>query len=264
MTIETRVNGKAGRIAHLQKPADDLVLITVWDVSSDLAFVELAKTAFTERLRELPKNIYVAVLRANEGMQVALDPTGDRDAVADALTHLPVGGKSAFLDTIATASEIADSMAARTGVRSAVLYLTDSDVARYREDFTNPVINSSDSRDLSRRFPEGLIREKISKVADSLAPLQAPVFFVHLAYRTDRLNEAYQTGMIQLAVGSGGAGWFCRSPAEITESVVRMIDSAVNQYVAWVQTPPKVSRTVFVELTAPDQALTYRTRYAVK
>ena len=52
-------------------------------------------------------------------------------------------------------------MVRKTYVRSAVLYITDSNIYNYREDYTNPVINYSDRGDLSRRFPEGLVREQV-------------------------------------------------------------------------------------------------------
>ena len=82
--------------------------------------------------------------------------------------------------------------------------MTDSEVRNYREDFTNPVINSSDSRDLSRRFPEGLIRERISRVTTSLSRFQTPISIVHLRYSRDRLDEAYQNGLLQMAQLTGG------------------------------------------------------------
>ena len=120
-------------------------------------------------------------------------------------------GKAGLLTTVESAAAIGDSLLARTNVRVAVLYVTDSNIYNYREDFTNPVINSSDSRDLSRRFPDQLIREKIQKLSDSLAASETPLFFVHLNYFSDRINEAYQRGLLQLAEETGGIGAFCRS-----------------------------------------------------
>jgi len=38
-------------------------------------------------------------------------------------------------------------------------------IYRYREDYTNPVINQSDPHDLSRRFPRRSLRRKISETA---------------------------------------------------------------------------------------------------
>jgi hypothetical protein len=262
--LTARVNSETARVARLSGPSDDLVLLLVFDVAGDLAPVAAAKDAVISRLAQLSDNVFVGVMRASDGLQVAVDPTGDREATADAIRKIPVGGKAAFLDSIPEASELADAVAARSGVRVAVVYVTDSYVGNYREDFTNPVINESDSRDLSRRFPEGLIREKISRVGGSLAALQTPVFFVHLNYRSDRLSEAYQTGMTQLVIGSGGEGVFCRSTVEVPDAVNRILDAAVSHRVAWLQVPAKIRRNVMVELEAAGRPLSCRNRFLLK
>jgi hypothetical protein len=262
--LAARVNAANSRVTRLSGPADDLVLLLVFDLAGDLALADAAKAALLERVRELPANTYVGVLRANEGLQVALDPTGDRAKITTAVEGVPVGGKAAFLDSVVSAAAVADAMTAKSNVRTAVVYITDSYVGNYREDFTNPVINESDSRDLSRRFPEGLIREKITTLERSLANVQAPVFFVHLNYRTDRLSEAYQTGITQMAVASGGIGVFCRSTVEVPDAVNRAIEAAAGRSLAWVQVPQKAAKNITVELAAEGWQLTYRNRFVLK
>jgi hypothetical protein len=254
----------SAKVARIRTPNDDLLLMVVMDVVGDLALVDPARHALADRLRELPGNVYVGVMQAQEGLQVLLDPTIDRDAIEKSLVNMPVSGKAGLLDTIATASRVAEAVGAKTGIRVAILYVTDSDVRNYREDFTNPVINSSDSRDLSRRFPEGLIREKISRIDDSLAAFQTPVFIVHIAYSAQRLNEAYQTGLLQLATSTGGAASFCRSSADIPSAIAGAVSQIVAQYRVDVQLPPKAPKSVNVSLSSGDRALTYRTRFTLR
>src|SRR5262245_44138684 len=115
-------------------------------------------------------------MRAQDGLAVIADPSHDRIASAAAIRALPVSGKAGLLDTVETAAGIADAVLAKALVRVAVLYVTDSDVRNYREDFSNPVINSSDSHDLSRRFPEGLVQERITRLEQRLASMQTPLF----------------------------------------------------------------------------------------
>ena len=74
-----------------------------------------------------------------------------------------MSGKAGLLTTVDVIGRIADSMLKKSPVRVAILYITDGDVRNYREDFTNPVINSSDFNDMSRRFPETLVQEKIAR-----------------------------------------------------------------------------------------------------
>ena len=54
---------------------------------------------------------------------------------------------------------------------------------------------------------------------------ESPLFTVHLAYRTDTLNQAYQTGLMTLAETTGGASYFCRSQAEISETIGRVFET---------------------------------------
>ena len=108
------------------------------------------------------------LLRAQDGLRVLVDPTADRAALTAAVDALPVSGKAGLLDTVQTATSLGDAILGKAGVRLAVLFITDSDVGNYREDFTNPTINWTDSGDVSRRFRDGLIREKISKLNASL------------------------------------------------------------------------------------------------
>jgi hypothetical protein len=229
----------AVKVARVRTPEDDLLLMVVMDVVGDLALVDPARHALADKLRTVPQNVLVGVMRAQEGLQVLLDPTADRDATEQAIMNLPVTGKAGLLDTIETVSRVAESVGAKTGVRVAILYITDSEVRNYREDFTNPVINSSDSRDLSRKFPEGLIREKISRTDDSLTAFQTPVFIVHIAYSAERLNEAYQTGLLQLATTTGGTAAFCRSSAEIPPAVAGSVSQILSQFLVHVQLPAK-------------------------
>jgi hypothetical protein len=157
-------------------------------------------------------------------------------------------------------------MLEKSAVRVAILYITDGDVRNYREDFTNPVINSSDSHDLSRRFPETLVQEKIAKLDAVLAAEQAPVFIVDVSPHTDRLNEAYQNGMKQLAETTGGAAFFSRSTTEIPEAIHRSFEAVVSHYSLTLDLPAHVSRRpqIHVALAEGGGSLTYRTRIVLR
>jgi len=212
----------------------------------------------------LPEKAYMAVMRSQDGLQVLTDPTPDRAAINAAIQGISVTGKAGFLETVETALQVADSIAVKSGIRVAVYYVTDSSVSNYREDFTNPVINSSDSRDISRTFPEGLIREKISKMEGVLLQRQTPLFILHDDYRSDRLNEAYQGGLTELSVNSGGTAIFCRSRAEIQPAAAKIWAQITSLFTATVQLPERVRRNCDVKLDGGDTALTHRTHFTIK
>lgn len=257
--------GVAARVVDLKGPADDLMLVAVLDLAGDLSLAEPAKEALAADIGNLPRRDAVAVMRAQDGPKVLADPGADRAATMAAVRGLPVSGKSGLLNTVETVTTLADSILAKTGVRVAVLYVTDSDPENYREDFTNPVINSSDTHDLSRKFPEALIQDKISKVAAVLAQRQAPLFVVHVRYRSDRLGEAYQNGLKQLAEVTGGSAIFCRSSEEIPDAIERALGLITSSYSVAVALPELRSKSFDLKLDAGGKYnLTYRTRFVLK
>jgi hypothetical protein len=260
------IDGAASRILAVKRPGDDLIVLLVLDLASDLTVAELAKEATIAEVRKLPENAFVGVLRAQDGLKVLTDPTADRDAVAGAIEGLPVSGKAGLLDTVEMACRIADSMLQKSPVRVSVLYVTDSDAQNYREDFVNPVINSSDSHDLSRQFPEALMREKISKLAAGLSVRQAPLFIAHVNYRGDRVNEEYQDGLKRLAETTAGAAVFSRSTTEIQGSMQRLFGILISHYSLTLSVPERVSASPQIHVSVPDAdcSLTYRTRFLLR
>jgi hypothetical protein len=116
---------------------------------------------------------------------------------------------------------------------------------------------------MSRVFPEGLVKDKISKLAASLSVYSTPMFFVHLSYQSDRLNEAYQSGLMSLAAESGGASAFCRSMAEIPASIDKIMRIIAGGYAAEIELPRKSLKSVQLVLEG-EARLNYRTRFTFK
>ncbi len=263
--LRATLDGAPSRVLDVKGPDDDLLLVAVLDLAGDLSLAEPAKEALATEVGKLPPRAAAAVMRAQDGPKVLADPGADRAPAVAAVRDLPVSGKAGLLDTVETVAKLADAILAKNAVRVAVLYVTDSDVENYREDFTNPVINSSDPHDLSRRFPEALIQDKISKVAAVLAQGQAPLFVVHLRYRSDRLGEAYQNGLKQLADATGGSAIFCRSSEEIADAIHRAVALIASSYSVAVALPEHPPKIVQAQLDAEGRCtLTYRTRFVVK
>jgi hypothetical protein len=263
-SFTAKLDGVPARVLAVRGPTDDLIVLVVMDVAAELSLVDLAKDALITAIGELPPKAYVGVLRAQDGLRVLVDPTTNRGAVSDAIRSLTVSGKAGLLDSVETSSRLVDAMLAKAKVRAAVVYVTDSSIYNYRDDYTNPVINGSDQQDMSRRFPEGLIKEKISKLENKLARYGAPLFIVHLAYSSDRLNEAYQSGLMSLASASGGASVFCRSRVEIPQAIANTFRLVASHYSLDLQMPAKPSRVLQVQLEAGGHSLVYRSRFVLQ
>jgi hypothetical protein len=260
--FQVSVDGRAAKVLSVATPKDDMVLLLVMDLSGDSGDFEIARRALAEALDKLSPNTYVGLLRAQDGLSVLEDPTPDRAAVKSALDAVTVTGQAGLFDTVENVERIADAIAAASPVRIAVLYVSDSDVRNYREDLSNPVVNSSDSHDLSRKFPDVLIREKVSKLEASLLRRQTPLFLVHLRSRSDRLNEAYENGLRRLVEITAGSSVFCRSGAEIPEVISRLIDYICSQYTLTVELPVPARPSVQIQVNTKGSGggIAYRAR----
>ncbi len=248
--FEAMLNGEPAAIESQLGPSSDQVILVVMDVTDDPSLVDAARQALAAEVAKLPGNAWVGVLRAQDGLHVIADPGPDRRAAAEAIEGVPNSGNPGLLETVQPALSLADGLMRKAAVRVSVLYVTDGNISNYREDFTNPVINQSDPHDLSRRFPEALVEEKISKLVDATAALEAPLFVVHLHDRSDRLNRAYESGLETLADATGGRAEFCRSVAEIPEAIASAFGRISSCWRLTLAVPPGVRGLAQVRLSA--------------
>ena len=262
-SLQVKVEGRNSKVVRCKGPKDDLMLLVVLDVTGDLTLVDPARQAAVTEIEKLPDCAWVGLMRSQDGLRVLVDPTADRAAVTTGILGAPVSGRAGLLETIEPADALATKVLRKTGVRTAVLYLTDSNITNYREDYTNPVINMSDARDLSRRFPEALINEKTSKIGAVLGESDAPVFMVHLAFLRDRLNDAYQTGLQQMAEATGGQAEFCRTQSDIATTIGLVFGKILSSWAVDVEIPAGTPRNFTVHLSGAGE-IQYRTRFVMR
>ena len=263
--IKAAINNSPAPVLSVQQPTDDLVLLVVLDLTNDLAAVTQARNALTARIAEFPENAYVGVLHAQNGLNVMAEPTPDREVSAEAINSHPVGGRAGLLDTIEQVAKIGGSVMEKSGVRLAILYLTDSDVCGYRENFCNAQVNSNDSGDLSRgNAGNVLIREKIARMVNSLNETRAPVFISQLTYRNDNLNVSYQTGLIALAAATGGSATISRSNSQIPSAINETIDRILSSSSVTIELPNEDPGNVGVQLTHQGKLLDSRSEFMIK
>jgi hypothetical protein len=259
-----KVEGNPSKVIHCLTPKDDLILFVVTDLTGDLTLINEARDSLAAELAKLTANTWTAALSAQDGLHVLADPSGDSAATIAAIRNARTTGAAGLLEAMEPAARLASSILAKSNVRIAILNITDSNIYDYREDYTNPVINYSDSRDLSRRFPDALIRERTAKLSSALAGYDAPVFVVHLAYLRDRLNEAYQLGLRQATEATGGTAVFCRSQAEIPAAISGAVARILAHHAIDFSVPKDLPRQFTIELTAPGLSPEYRSRFAVR
>jgi hypothetical protein len=258
--VTVKLNGMAAKVSRLMRPGDDLLVLIGVDFSGDLTLIDPARETLLKQLETLPPTVRVGLLRSGDELRVMEEPSASREALAAALQALTVSARPGLLNSLEATQQLADAIAAKAQVRVATLWISDSNVARYREDYTNPVVNSSDGGDMSRRFPEGLIQERIRQLTASLNRGETPVSLVHLQYQGDRLNTAYQTGLNELMRASGGTSDFCRSVAEIPPAVEKALEQILMQYTAEVEFPLAKAKQLDVVVEAGDREVQFRAR----
>lgn len=245
-------------------PADgNLILLVVMDVVGDLTRVDAVREGLVEILEAFGPREFAGILRAQDGLEVLLEPTKDHESLKDTLLALPVSGFPGLLESVEDAAKIADQMLRQSDVRVAVLYITDGSIYAYRGSYTNPVINPSDGGDLSRRFSDSLIQERISGIMDSLIASWAPLFFLHLERQRDRLNGVYQNGMTQFAQATGGEALFCESVAQIKPFLEQIVERARSQQVVTIAPPEGVAGRVRLRLEVDGAEIAYREQFNV-
>jgi hypothetical protein len=262
--LEATVDGRPAKVDLLKGPQDDLLVLIVLDFSGDISYVEAARLGFEAAMKEFPPHAWATIMRAQDGLRVLQDPSGDAAELVTVINTYTGGGKAGLLDTVEDAARLGDRLLAKSHARVAVLYCTDSNIYNYREDYTNPVINSSDSRDLSRRFPDQLVREKTQKLIGALLHRETPIWIVHVHYRVDAINEAYQRGLQQLAEATGGEAAICRGMADIPSAIGNAMRRIREHWSVFLEVPAGRSRNIVVGLNAPDCDMTYRQRFSVK
>ena len=89
------------------------------------------------------------------------------------------------------------------------------------------------------------------------------MFIVHVAYRTDTLNQAYQTGLMTLAATTGGASRFCRSQSEVADAIGKMFDAIGSHYSLRAPLSPASSGLLNIVLESQGRTLRWRNRFSV-
>ncbi len=248
--IEAWIEGRPVEATGVRGPGDPLIVLLVMDLVGDLNRSDRARETLRARIEAMGPEWHVALLAAPDGLRVVVDPTLDRGRVTEQLMELPVTGVPGLLDGVEPAARIADRMLAGADVRVAVVFVTDGAISQYRGDYTTRVVNPSDRSDLSRRFGESVIQEKMAALGDAVSELTAPLFFVHLEERSNDSDVAYQTGIRHLARLTGGDAVFVRGVADVPDAIERTLDRVGASYSVTVEPPRGIKGTARIRLEA--------------
>jgi len=253
------VEGKSVQVASAVGPGQPLVLLIVVDWIGDLNRIDRARAILTERFARLDPQWRVALLRAQDGLDVLQEPTDDGELLAAKLAETQTTGFAGLLDAIEPSARIAHRTLEQADVRTAVLFITDGSIRQYRNDYTAPVVNPSDRRDLSRRFGNAIIQEKIAGISDAVAQFAAPLYVVHLEERQLPDDQAYQNGLTEIAQQTGGEARFVRGVADVDAALSAVLDRIAQTYAVTLSPPANLRGAAKIRLEAVSgQKLAHR------
>ncbi|MSO23321.1 MAG: hypothetical protein EXQ58_08735 [Acidobacteria bacterium] len=219
-------------LSALKGPESPALLFVALDTVGDIANIDEARKTVVEEIRALGSQFWAGLISAQEQMQVLQEPTADRSVLQQKLEELTQIGKAGLLESIQPIADLATGVLLNSGVRVAVIFITDSDIGNYRADYLNPPVNASDSRDLSRRFAGRALQEEISRTTTLMARTQVPVFIVHIAPGLDPLSRSYHNGLKQLAEATGGQCLLSKTSGDIPHNVHEAFQWAKSFYLA--------------------------------
>lgn len=248
--FEPTLNGKPATVEKLLGPKSPQIILVVFDITGSVSRINAAKQAIIHNISKLPRTTWVGLMRSQDGLHVLADPTEHHRKLDKDIQALTSNGNPELLQTVRSAMAVADAIVRKHPVRVSVLYITDGSIRAYREDYTDPIINPSDPNDLSRRFPEALIDAKISKLERQLSSLQAPLFVVHLHYRSNDLDQAYQNGLVTLARMTGGETNLCRTLSDVPQEIDDTFARIENSWRLDLEVPAKANHHVQIGLNA--------------
>lgn len=236
-------------------PDSPTLLFVAFDVVGGGAAIAQARDALKSELPRLPPRFRIGLLTAHEDFTVLLDPTPDRELLTKKIESLSLSGKSGLLDTILPIADFSSHLSRKSSVRVAVLLITDSDIGNYRTNYLNPVVNYSDTRDLSRRFPGRVLQEKITRMTSLLSATPVACVIVHIDPGQDPMNKLYQDGLKQLADTMGGTLLMAKTANDIPVVLREGLEWIRSFYVVECQpaAPLKGMIKIKVTQTAPSK-----------
>ena len=70
LDFEAKLDGQPARVLAVRRPADDLLLLVVLDLTGDFALAQSAKEALDLEIHNLPGYVRAGLLRAQDGLRV--------------------------------------------------------------------------------------------------------------------------------------------------------------------------------------------------
>jgi len=224
-----------GQLASCNGPESPVLIPLVFDTTGDLTYIDAIRKELIKAIQALPPNVQFMVLTANDGLKVVQNNTADKKLLTDAIMNYPTKGYPGFMENILNVAEQMHKLQANHSIRVCPILITDSEIYRYRKQYTTADFNTEADR------YEGKLRET-----------SVPLFVIRLPIgNNDTFNRNYEGAMREMARGTGGEAEFPMGVSGVSTALSMTLRHVMSLYILGFNSPdlkPGKDQKIKVEL----------------
>lgn len=180
-----------------------VLIAVVFDTTGDMTYIDAIRKELVNFINVLPPGVNMMVLTANDGLKVVQKPTAKKDLLTKAVLNYPTKGYPGFLENVVSVAEYMDNALLNATIRIGILFITDSEIYKYRKQYTSGDLSTEADRD------KQLLQETFT-----------PVFVIRLPIgNTDTLCRTYEGTIRDISRSTGGETEFILSPAGVSKAL---------------------------------------------
>lgn len=234
--IVLRENGREIIPSRFSGPESPVLINLVFDVTSTTPYIEAVKTTLKDFFDVLPPDLEFMIVQGELPCPVLQPRTNQAEKLKKALDNIRYVKTPVFMTTMLGMSRNADTRyLLEYGIRTAVLYITDSDA--HKE------LPATSIQEFRSQLPIYII---------SLEPVFTPVFVLRLpGGPADALNAEYDRVIGEMTAALGGSVEFVTQPQQVSASLHRLFHQIHGTcFAAYTASPvnPQENRPITINL----------------
>lgn len=222
-----------------------LLLCVAFDTTGDPTWYDAMRKELLNFVKVLPPGVQMMVMTLNDGLKVVESNTADREKLSEAIQSYNTNGHPGFIENVLPLAENMNGLFMRHPVRVATLLITDSDIYRYRKQYTTSDYNTEADR-----------------IKDKLKETCAPVYAIRLPVtNNDTFNRSYEGSIREIMKATGGDAEFPLALSGVPNALVAILHKMHFTYVLGYDPPdakPGREYKIKVELAGAEAKPEYR------
>mgnify|MGYP001766011206 CR=1 FL=1 len=222
-------------LASCNGPESPVLIPLVFDTTGDLTYIDAIRKELVKAIQGLPPNVQLMVLTANDGLKVVQNNTGDKALLTQAITTYNTKGYPGFMENVLNVAEQMHKLQANHTIRVCPILITDSEIYRYRKQYTTADFNTEADRYESK-----------------LKETSVPLFVVRLPIgNNDQFNRNYEGAIREMVRVTGGEAEFPMGVTGVPVALSNTLRRIMGTYILGFTSPdlkPGKEQRIKVEL----------------